>query len=52
MENDPKYQERKKAKLELYKKYSFKLIELNDEDILNLDDVLPKKLLRFDIKVY
>lgn len=52
MENDPKYLERKKIKLEIYKKYDFKLIELTDEDILNLDDHLPKKLLKFGIKVY
>lgn len=52
MENDPKYLERKKVKLEIYKKYDFKLIELTDEDILNLDDHLPKKLLKFGIKVY
>ncbi|HLP13820.1 MAG TPA: hypothetical protein VK177_17940 [Flavobacteriales bacterium] len=51
-EEDPKYAERKKIKLEIYKKYDFKLIELNDEDISNLDDHLPKKLLKFNIKVY
>lgn len=52
MEDDPKYAERKKAKIEIYKKYDFKLIELNETDIANLDDHLPKKLLKFDIKVY
>jgi hypothetical protein len=52
MENDPKYAERKKNKIEIYKKYDFKLIELNDSDISNLDDHLPKKLLKFNIKVY
>lgn len=52
MEEDPKYAERKKAKIEIYKKYDFKLIELNDCDISNLDDYLPKKLLKFNIKVY
>ncbi len=51
MEEDPKYAERKKAKLEIYKRYEFKLIELTDEDIANLDDHLPKKLLKFKIKV-
>jgi hypothetical protein len=51
-ENDPKYSERKKKKLEIYQKYDLKLIELNDEDIQNLDDHLPKKLLKFGIKVY
>ena len=52
MEDDPKYAERKKVKIEIYKKYDFKLIELNDSDISNLDEYLPKKLLKFNIKVY
>lgn len=52
LENDPRYIERKKRKLEIYRKYDLKLIELTDEDILNLDDHLPKKLLKFGIKVY
>lgn len=52
MENDPKYNDRKKEKLRIYKKYDCKLIELTDEDISNLDDYLPKKLLKFGIKVY
>ncbi len=52
MMSDPKYVERKKTKLEIYKKYDLKLIELDDNDIFNLDDHLPKKLLKFGIKVY
>lgn len=52
LENDPKYAQRKKVKLDLYKKYDFKLIELTDDDISNLDDHLPKKLLKFNIKIY
>ena len=52
MENDPKYAERKKVKIAIYQKYDFKLIELTDDDITNLDDYLPKKLLKFGIKVY
>lgn len=52
MENDPQYAERKRRKIEIYRKYDFKLIELNDSDISNLDDYLPKKLLKFNIKVY
>lgn len=52
MEDDPKYAERKKTKIEIYRKYDFKLIELNDNDISNLDDHLPKKLLKYGIKVY
>ena len=52
MEDDPKYAERKKTKIAIYAKYDFKLIELTDQDISNLDDYLPKKLLKFGIKVY
>ncbi len=52
LESDSKYLERKKKKIELYQKYELKLIELNDSDILNLDDYLPKKLLKYGIKVY
>jgi hypothetical protein len=52
LEDDPKYLDRKKKKLEIYKKYGFNLIELNEQDIQNLDDHLPKKLLKYNIKVY
>ncbi|MGG4492446.1 glycerol kinase [Brevibacillus reuszeri] len=52
LENDSKYIERKKSKLEIYRKYGFNLIELTDTDIQNLDDVFPKKLLKFGIQSY
>ncbi len=52
MESDPKYADRKKKKIEIYKKHDINLIELTDSDIQNLDDHLPKKLLKFGIKVY
>lgn len=52
LENDEKYLERKKKKLELYHNNELPLIELTDEDIQNLDDILPRKLLTFKIKVY
>jgi len=52
MENDPKYVDRKKKKIEIYKKHDIPLIELTDDDIQNLDDHLPKKLLKYGIKVY
>jgi hypothetical protein len=51
LENDPKYKERKEKKKEIYKKYGFNLIELNDEHIQNLDDFLPKLLLKFNVIV-
>lgn len=49
LENDPKYKERKEKKKEIYQKYGFNLIELNDEHIKNLDDYLPKMLLKFNV---
>lgn len=52
IESDPKYADRKRKKLELYKKYDFNLIELTNDDISNLDDNLPRKLLKYNIKVY
>jgi len=52
LENDPKYLLRKEKKLEIYKKYGFNLIELNDEDVQNLDDILPKMLLKYGVKAY
>lgn len=52
LENDPKYAKRKQEKLRIYQKYGFNLIELQDADIQNLDDILPKKLLKFGIQAY
>ena len=51
-ENDPKYLARKKIKLDLYQKYGFNLIELNDEQVQNLDDILPRLLLKFGVQAY
>lgn len=51
-EDDPKYSARKKAKLAIYDKYGFNLIELNDKDVLNLDDKLPAHLLKYGVKSY
>jgi very-short-patch-repair endonuclease len=48
---DEKYLARKAKKLEIYKKYGFKLIELTDKDVFNLDDVLPRKLLEYDVPI-
>lgn len=52
LENNPKYEERKKEKLEIYNTYNFNLIELTDKEISNLDDYLPKLLLKFGIQTY
>ena len=51
-ENDTRYLERKRAKQEIYKKYDFNLIELEDKDVLNLDDVLPRLLLKNGVQAY
>lgn len=51
-ENDPKYLARKQNKIELYKKYDFNLIELQDKDVQNLDDVLPRLLLKHGVRAY
>ena len=49
-ENKEKYLERKKEKIALYEKYGLSLLELEDKDVQNLDDVLPKLLLKYGIK--
>lgn len=51
LENDPKYSERKKIKKEIYFKYDLNLLELSDKHVENLDDHLPRMLLKFGIKV-
>ncbi|EDM26517.1 hypothetical protein LNTAR_01877 [Lentisphaera araneosa HTCC2155] len=49
LEEQERYAARKKQKQEIYAKYGYKLIELTDSDIESLDDVLPRKLLKFGI---
>ncbi len=49
MEDDAKYAARKAKKLAIYEKHGYSLVELNDEDICSLDDVMPRKLLKFGI---
>lgn len=51
-EEDSKYLNRKKQKQEIYEKYGFHLIELNDKEVLNLDDILPRLLLKHGIQAY
>ena len=52
MESDQKYSARKKVKQKAYSDNEFNLIELNDSDLNHLDDILPRKLLQFDIRVH
>ena len=42
---DAQYLNRKKEKQNIYAKYNLNLIELSEKDVMNLDDVLPGKLL-------
>lgn len=51
LEEQKDYVERKKIKLELYKKHNLNLIELKNEHISNLDDSLPKMLLEYKVVV-
>ncbi|MEM9539267.1 MAG: hypothetical protein AAGA60_07105 [Cyanobacteria bacterium P01_E01_bin.42] len=50
-ENDRKYLERKKEKQRLYQQYELNLIEITDKNIRDLDDFLPKMLLKFGVRV-
>lgn len=51
LEDDPKYAARKKVKKDVYLKYNFNLIEFGDKHIENLDDHLPRMLIKFGIRV-
>ena len=51
-DNDTKYLHRKRIKQGIYKKYGFNLIELEDKDVQNLDDILPRMLLKFGVQTY
>lgn len=51
IESDPKYAMRKEIKLGIYRKYNFNLIELSEEHVKNLDDHLPKLLLKYNVIV-
>jgi len=44
---EQKYEKRKKIKQSFYNKYDKNLIELTDDDIENLDDIMPKKLIPY-----
>lgn len=51
MESDAKYARRKAVKKKAYADNEFNLIELNDDDLNHLDDILPRKLLQYNINV-
>ena len=50
-EDDEAYLKRKEKKIELYKKYGLNLIEIDNDKIGNLDDYLPKELLKFGVSL-
>lgn len=50
--NDPRYLARKDKKIAVYKKYGFRLIELHEAEAHNLDDILPRLLLKFGLQAY
>ncbi len=49
LEQDPKYVERMQKKKSLYERHNFNLVSITDDDVMTLDDVLPRMLLRFNI---
>jgi hypothetical protein len=51
-EEAEKYLKRKQEKQAIYKKYNFNLIELTEKEVQNLDDILPRELLKHGIKTY
>lgn len=50
-EEDSKYLDRKKKKLEIYAREGYNLIELTETDIQNIDDSLPRKLRKYGINI-
>lgn len=50
LEDDPKYEARKKKKLEVYRQNKLKLLEIKKQHIDNLDDYLTSQLVEFGYK--
>jgi len=51
MSNDPVYATRKAKKLETYRRNNYRLIELTDKEIENLDDILTRRLMEKGINI-
>lgn len=51
-ENDARYLAQKVEKIAVYKKYGLNLIELKEDDINNLDNILPRLLLKYGVEAY
>ena len=50
VDNDPGYLAEKMRRKELYQQFDLNLIELKEEDVKQLDEVLPKALRRFGVE--
>ena len=48
---DEEYSKRKDKKKALYSRYELNLVELAKNDIENIDDILPRKLIKFGVKI-
>lgn len=48
---DEEYSERKNKKRAIYSKHRLNLVELVNKDIENIDDILPRKLIKFGVKI-
>jgi len=51
LDEDKKYLDRKKKKLEIYAKYKLKLVEVSNSDLENLDEKLASKLRKHGLNV-
>ncbi|MGP1359333.1 hypothetical protein [Campylobacter sp.] len=51
LEDDEVYLKRKEKKIGFYKKYNLNLIEIDNDTIGNLDDYMPKELLKFGVSL-
>lgn len=51
LDDDPIYVKRKNIKRRIYKENNYRLIEFNFEELKQLDDIFPIKLLHFGLKV-
>jgi hypothetical protein len=49
MESDDRYAQRMAQKQQIYRESGLNLVELTDNDIQNLDDVLPRELIRYGL---
>ena len=52
LETNSAYLFRKEKKKSIYEKYRFNLIELYDKEVQNLDDILPRLLLKHGVQSY